>query len=90
MAQKRVEPVGGDSLEAGREHPAHEEIIVRVDRQLVLVGPKMLDGVWCSRVEVKARQYKLLRETVGHDLFQKWGAEDLQVVRIHLMTRVLV
>jgi len=47
MAQKRVEPVGDDSLEAGREHPAHE-IIVRVDRQLVLVVPKMLDGVWCS------------------------------------------
>jgi len=68
MARKRVEPVGGDPLEAGGEHPAHEEFIVGVDHHLVLVVLKMLDGVYCSGVEVKARHHEFSQKTVGRDL----------------------
>jgi len=89
MARKRVEPVGNDPLEARGEHLAHE-IIVIVNPHLVLVVPKMLDGVCCSGVEVEARHHELPWETVGNDLLSKRGAGDLQVVRIHLMTRISV
>ena len=47
---------------------AHEEVIVGVDRHLVLVMSKMLDGVCHSRVPVEVLHSELLWEMVREDL----------------------
>jgi len=36
VARERVEPIGGDPLETGGEHPAHEEVIMRINGHLIL------------------------------------------------------
>ena len=59
VARKRVKPIRGDPLETGGEHPAHEKVVVRINRYLILVVPKMLDGVGRTGVEVEARHYEL-------------------------------
>jgi len=62
----------------GGEHPAHEEVIVRVDFHLILVVPKMLDRVGRSGVEVEAQHHELPQETVSHDFLREWRAENIQ------------
>jgi len=87
VAQKRIETVGGNALEAGEEHSAHEEV-VRINHHLILVVPKMLDGVGRFGLEVKARHHELPRETVGHDSRRKRGAGNSQIPRLHLVARL--
>ena len=71
VVQKRVKQVGGDPLEAGGEHPAHEKVIMRVDHHLILVVPKMLDGVGRFGVKVEARHHELPREMVSIDFLRE-------------------
>ena len=50
MPRKRVEPVVGGVFEIGGEHVTQEEIIMRIDRHLVLILLEMLDGIGHSGV----------------------------------------
>ena len=70
MPQERVEPIKGDALKAGREH-ADQEVVVGVDRYLVLVLPKMLDGIDRSGVAVEAWHYEFLQEAVRDDFLRE-------------------
>ena len=72
MPQERVEPIKDDALEAGREHAAQEEVIMGVHRHLVLVPPKMLDGVGRSGVAFKAWYYEFLRKAMRDDFLCEW------------------
>jgi len=58
---------------------------MRVDRHLVLVVPKMLDGVCCSRVPIEARHYELLWETVREHLLEKWRVGSFQAIKFNLL-----
>ena len=66
VARKRVETVGDDPLKAGRENSTNEEVIMRIDRHLIMVVLKMLDGAGRAGVEVKAQHHELHWETVRH------------------------
>ena len=73
VARKRVEPVIGDPLEIGGKHPAHKEVIVRIDCHLILVVSKMLDGVSHIGVKVEIQHHK------GHDFRQEREAGILRL-----------
>jgi len=72
VSRERVEPIEGNALEAGREHLAQEAVVVRVDCHLVLVLPKMLDGVGGSCVAVEAWYYEFLREAMRDEFLREW------------------
>jgi len=67
VAQKRVEPVGGDPLEAEGDNVAHEVVIMRLDCHLILKMSKILERIGRSGVEVEARHHKLPQKMMGHD-----------------------
>ena len=70
MPRERVEPIEGDSFEAGWKHTAQEEIIVGVNNHLVLVLLKMLDRVGRSGISFEAWHYEFLREAVRDDFLR--------------------
>ena len=57
-----IKLVVGSALETGREHMAQEQVIMRVNRHLVLVLMEVLDRVGHSRVAL---------ETQHHSFFEK-------------------
>ena len=68
VPRERVKPVVGNSLEVGRERSTEKEIIMSIDRHLVLVLTEMYEGLKDSRVVVKGWHQKLLRKA-EHDHF---------------------
>ena len=85
LSRKRIESVIGSALETEREHMAQEQVIMRVNRHLVLVLMNVLDGVSCSRVAFKARHHELFHEVVKSDLFEEWRVEDAESIRLRFL-----
>jgi len=59
---ERIELVVGDRLEAGWECLIEEEVIVGVNRHLILVLAEMKEWVESSRIVIKRQYHKLLWE----------------------------
>jgi len=59
VPQERVEPIVGGTFETGWEHATQEEVIMRVERHLILVLPEVLDGIGHPRVALEARHDEL-------------------------------
>jgi len=66
VSRERAEPIVGDAFKTGWEHTI-QEVIVRVDRHLVLVLPEVLDGIDRLRVALEAWHYELFRKAVRGD-----------------------
>ena len=64
MPRERVEPVIDDAFETEWEHATQEEVIIIVDRHLVLVLSEVLHMIGRPRVALEARHYELFRKTV--------------------------
>jgi len=62
--RKRVKSVVGGAFETGWEHTSQEEVIMRVDRYLVLVLSEEMNGINRSRVVLEVRHYELFEKTV--------------------------
>ena len=58
----------GDPFEAGRECSTEKEVIVSVDRHLVLVLAEMKEWVGGSGMVIKEWHHKLFREAERGDL----------------------
>ena len=94
MAQKRVEPVGGNPLKAGGEHPAHEKVIMRIDSHLILVVPKMMNEISCSAIEVEAQhhelpweQWEISSESGKQEILRPHGSISWRVCQLTLFMR---
>ena len=72
MPRERVEPVVSGAFETGWEHATQEEVIVRVDRHLVLVLPEVLDGIDRPRVALEAWHYELFVKEMKGDFLLEW------------------
>ena len=55
------------ALEAGREHQTEKEIVISINRHLVLELAEMQERVGGSRVVVEGGHYKLSQETKRGD-----------------------
>ena len=62
VPRDRVESVIDHVFETGWEHATHEEVIVRVDRHLLLVLPEVLHRISRPGATLKARHYELFEE----------------------------
>ena len=67
-----MESVISGAFETGWEHVTQEEVIIRVDRHLVLVLLGGLDGIGRSRVALEARHDELFREAASGDFLREW------------------
>ena len=63
---------------------------MRVDRHLVLVLTKELDGVSCSRVVLEARHHELLGKAVRSDLLGERRVEGPQPAKLRLLSKKLI
>ena len=69
---ERIEIVIGDPFEIGRECLAEEEVVVIVNRHLVLELAVIQEGFGGSQVEVQGRHYELLWEAERGYFLRKW------------------
>ena len=58
VLRERIEPIIGGSLEYESEHPIEKEVIVNVNRYLVLTLAEMSDKVGGSRVVIESGHHK--------------------------------
>jgi len=72
VPRERVEPVVSGAFETGWEHATQEEVIVRVDRHLVLVLPEVLDEIGDPRVALEDWHYELFGDAVRGDFLREW------------------
>jgi len=83
LLKERIEPVVSSALETRREHTTQVQVVVRMNRHLVLILTEVMDGVDCSGVAFEARHHKLLREAVRSDLLGERRVEDAQPTRLY-------
>ena len=88
-ASEENKPVVGSAFEIGWEHATQEEIIIRVDRHLILVLLVELDGIDRSRIALEARHYKLFGEAVRSDFLREWRVGGAQAARLHFLSELL-
>ena len=62
----------GGTLEARREHPTEEKVIVIMDCRFVLKLVEMKEGVGGSRVAVEGGHHKFSRKAKRDDFFRQW------------------
>ena len=77
IPQERIKPVVGDPLEAGCGCSA-EEVIMGIDCHLILALAEMKEWVGGSRVVIKGRHHKFLRQAERGDFLQQWSARGSQ------------
>ena len=68
IPQERIKPVVGDPLEAGCGCSAEKEVIMGIDRHLILALAEMKEWVGGSRVVIKGWHHELLWEAERDDL----------------------
>jgi len=71
MSREIVEPIIDGAFETGLEHTT-QEVIMRVDRHLVLILPEVLDGIDRRGVALKAQNYEHFGEAVRGDFLREW------------------
>ena len=62
----------GGTLEAGRERPTEEKVVVSMDCHFVSELTKMKEGVGGFRVAVEGEHHKFPRESEPGDFLRQW------------------